>query len=255
MHKTRGVAIFTATNIDGDTYKNVNRKTGQVSFESQEGDTWFQDTHLSESFYLGQGFYAASSDYFDRGHLTRRSDPTFGTPEAAERANADTFHFTNCAPQHFRFNQSSRYWQGVERYVLKTGLLQATGPDARLCVLQGPVYNEAIDLWMDHQVQIPSSFWNVVVWEGRQGLKAVGMVVDQLPLLSETRSYMGQPKNIKQVDVAQWRVAIVDIGKRTDLLFSDAIVQADTIWQSGQPQPGAEAVSATRIQRFEDIAL
>ena len=255
MHKTRRVAIFTATNIDGDTYKNVNRKTGQVSNDSQEGDTWFKDTRISESFYLGQSFYSASSDYFDRGHLTRRSDPTWGTPESAERANADTFHFTNCAPQHFRFNQSARYWQGVERYVLETGLLQATGPDARLSVLQGPIYNDAIDLWMDNQVQIPSSFWKVVVWKGAQGLKAVGMVVDQLPLLSETRSYMGQPKDVKFVDVAQWRVAIADIGKRTGLLFSGGIIQADTLGQSRQPQPGAEADSALRINRFEDILL
>ena len=255
MHKIRRVAIFTATNIDGDTYKNVNRKTGQVSADSREGDTWFKDTRISESYYLGQNFYAASSDYFDRGHLTRRSDPTWGRSEEAERANADTFHFTNCAPQHFRFYQSSRYWQGVERYVLETGLLQASGPDARLCVLQGPIYDSAIDLWMDNQVQIPSSFWKIVVWKGAQGLKAVGMVVDQLPLLSETRSYMGQPKDVKFVDVAQWRVGIGDIGKRTGLVFSDAIVQADTIGQSRQPQPGAEAISAVRIQSFEDIVL
>lgn len=75
--------------------------------------------------------------------------------------------------------------------MLETGLLQATGPDAQLCVLQGSIYNSAIDLWMDNQVQIPSSFWKIVVWKSAQDLKAVGMVVDQLPLLSETRSYMG----------------------------------------------------------------
>ncbi len=255
MHKTRRVAIFTATNIDGDTYKNVDRATGLVGADSQEGDTWFKDTRISESYCLGQDFYSASSDYFDRGHLTRRSDPTWGTAEQAERANADTFHFTNCAPQHFRFNQSARYWQGAERYVLETGLLQATGPNARLCVLQGPIYNSAIDLWMDNQVQIPSSFWKVVVWKGARGLKAVGLVVDQLALLSETRSYLGQPKDIKQVDVAQWRVAIASIGKRAGLVFSDAIISADTIKQGVQPLPGAEAAGALRINRFEDILL
>jgi endonuclease G, mitochondrial len=114
MHQTRRVAIYTATNIDGDTYLNVDRATGMVS-SAQEADTWFKDPRISESFYLGQDFYGSTSRYFDRGHLTRRSDPTWGTPQEAERANADTFHFTNASPQHFRFNQSARFWQGVER--------------------------------------------------------------------------------------------------------------------------------------------
>ena len=38
-HKTWRVAIFTGTNIDGDTYNSVNRKTGQVSANIMEGDT------------------------------------------------------------------------------------------------------------------------------------------------------------------------------------------------------------------------
>lgn len=132
MYKTRRVAIYTATNIDDDTFLKIDCATGQVS-SAQEADTWFNDPRISESFYLGQDFYSSTSRYFDRGHLTRRTDPTWGTPPEAERANADTFHFTNASPQHFRFNQSARFWQGVERYILETGIVQA-GPAARLCV-------------------------------------------------------------------------------------------------------------------------
>lgn len=253
MHKTRRVAIFTATNIDGDTYKVVNRKTGEITLADSEGDTWYKDPRISESFYLGQDFYSSTSNYFDRGHLTRRTDPTWGPPEDALRANTDTFHFTNCSPQHFRFNESAKYWQGVERYVLETGVL-AAGPDARLCVLQGPIYNNAIDLWIDNEVQIPSAFWKIVAWKGAQGLKAVGMVVDQLPLLSEQRVNMGQPKEVSHVDVSQWRMHIQDIGARTGLVFNDTLIQADTIGQP-QAQPGAEAAAGTRITSFADIKL
>lgn len=253
MHKTRRVALFTATNIDGDTYKMVNRKTGEVTPADSEGDTWYKDPRISESFYLGQDFYSSTSNYFDRGHLTRRTDPTWGPAEVALRANTDTFHFTNCSPQHFRFNESAKYWQGVERYVLETGVLKA-GLDARLCVLQGPIYNSAIDLWIDNEVQIPSAFWKIVAWKGAQGLRAVGMVVDQLPLLSEERVKMGQPKEVSHVDVSQWRMHIQDIGARTGLVFDAAIIQADTIGQP-QPQPGAEAASGARITSFTDIKL
>jgi len=55
MHQTRRLAIYTATNIDGDTYLNVDRATGQVS-SAQEADRWFKDPRISENFYLGPDF-------------------------------------------------------------------------------------------------------------------------------------------------------------------------------------------------------
>jgi endonuclease G, mitochondrial len=253
LHKTRRVAIFTATNIDGDTYLNVDRATGRVS-AAQEADSWIKDPRIAEHFYLGQDFYSSTSRYFDRGHLTRRSDPTWGTPQAAERANADTFHFTNAAPQHFRFNQSARFWQGVERYILETGINQA-GPAARLCVFQGPLYDDSIDLWIDDEIQIPSSFWKVVVWRGAEKLKSVGLVVDQLALLGEERSGLARPQELPFVDVSTWRVPVADIGTRTGLGFSAEVVAADTIGEAQQPQPGAEAVQRLLIGSLQDIVL
>jgi endonuclease G len=249
INRDRRMAIFTATNIDGDTYKTVDRDTGRVVSEA-EGETWYKDPRVSESSYLGQDFYSAWSTYFDRGHLTRRTDPTWGTDGKAERANADTFHLTNCSPQHFRFNQSAQYWQGLERYVLENGVLSA-GEDARLCVFQGPLFDDSIDLWAD-DVQIPSSFWKVVAWKGAAGLKAVGLVADQLQLLSEPRSFIGQPKALQKIDVSQWRVPIATIARRAGLKFADAIVAGDT-HGGQQPVPGAEA--AQRIGDWSDIQL
>jgi endonuclease G, mitochondrial len=252
LHKTRRVAIYTAANIDGDTYKQVDRDTGQVA--ASEADTWFKDPRVSERYFLGQDFYSATSNYFDRGHLVRRSDPTWGTAKQAERANADTFHFSNCSPQHFRFNQSTQYWQGLERYILENGLL-TTGPGSRLCVFQGPLYNDAIDLWIDDEIQIPSSFWKVVVWRGAKGLKSVGMVADQLQLLGEQRGKgIARPVEGQQIDVSQWRVHVQDIGQRTGLQFDAAVVAADTIGQP-QPRPGAEAAQGIRVRSLRDIVL
>ncbi len=250
MNKATRIAIFTATNIDGPTYLIVDRETGQVG--GSEGDRWFKDTRISASYYLDQSFYGGWSDYFDRGHLTRRTDPTWGTPDEAERANADTFHFTNCSPQHFRFNQTAKFWQGVERYVLENGLL-ANDAHKRLCVLQGPIFDPTIDRWAD-DVQIPSSFWKIVAWAGAgDTLKSVGLVVDQLPLLDESRTYVGRPVDLPAVDVRHWRVPVVAIQARTGLDFGAALRAADTINQPGQPAVGAEA--ALLVTRFEDIRL
>lgn len=251
LHRTKRIAIFTATNIDGETYLAIDRDTGAV--KASEGDRWFKDPRVSESFTLNQDFYSAWSTYFDRGHLTRRTDPTWGTEEDAKRANADTFHFTNCSPQHFRFNQKAQFWQGVERYVLETGVL-AQNVRRALCVFQGPIFDDTIDRWAD-DVQIPSSFFKIVVWMGKDKLKSIGLVVDQGPLLDEPRVNLGEPTSPAFIDVKQWRVAIKTIEERTGLDFGDQVRAADTIEQVIQPVVGAEALTGILITSLSDIDL
>lgn len=247
MNKSKRIAIFTATNIDGETYLVVDRDTGEVV--GSESETWYKDPRISEAFFIGQSFYSGWSTYFDRGHLTRRTDPTWGTEIQAERANADTYHFTNCSPQHFRFNQTTKYWQGAERYILEKGLFAADS-NKHLCVFQGPIFDDQIDNWAD-DVQIPSSFFKIVAWRGADSLKAVGLIVDQLPLLWETRVSLGPPHDVPSANVSQWRVAIKQIENRTGLDFGEAIRNADTISTSDQPLVGGEA--ARPIRSFADI--
>jgi len=248
INKSKRIAVFTATNIDGATYLEVDRRTGQVSTGGSEGETWFKDPRISANFFLDQSFYSEWSDYFDRGHLTRRTDPTWGTSQQAERANADTFHFTNCSPQHFRFNQTTKYWQGAERYVLENGVL-ATDSPKRLCVFQGPVFDDRIDFWSG-DVQIPSSFFKVIVWKSATGPKSVGLVVDQRSLLSETRRNLGQPQAVSAVDVSHWRLSITSIERRTGLDFGATVRDADTISHEGQPQVGEAQIM---VKSFSDL--
>lgn len=249
MNKAKRIAMFTATNIDGSTYLEVDRGTGRAR-AAAEGETWYIDPRLSSSFVLDQTFYSAWSTYFDRGHLTRRADPTWGTPAEAERANADTYHFPNCSPQHFRFNQATKFWQGLERYVLEQGAL-ADGGKRHLCVFQGPIFSNAIDRYAD-DVQIPSSFFKIVVWKGPASLKSVGLVADQLSLLDEKRSNVRPAAPGDSVIVNQWRVSIPTIEKRTGLNFGDAVRDADTIKEQDQPKVGEEQILLTA---FGDIEL
>ncbi len=248
MNKAKRIAMFSATNIDGETYLVIDRATGQAA--SAEGDTWYKDPRLSASFVLDQSFYGAWSAYFDKGHLTRRTDPTWGAPAEAERANTDTFHFTNCSPQHFRFNESADYWQGAERYVLEKGVL-ADESKGRLCVFQGPIFTDAIDRWAD-DVQIPSSFFKIVVWKGKTGLKAVGLVVDQSALLDETRRGIARPTDSTVIKVNQWRCEIASIEKRTGLDFGAIIRAADTFQDRKQPAVGE---AQRLLTSKEDILL
>jgi endonuclease G len=249
MNKLKRVAIFTATNIDGETYLNVDRDSGQV-VGGAEGESWIRDPRISPNYTLNQDFYSAWSIYFDRGHLTRRTDPTWGDDASAERANADTFHFSNCAPQHFRFNQTTDYWQGAERYVLEKGAT-ATQEGRKISVFQGPIYDDAIDRYAD-DTQIPSSFFKIIVWKGKGKVKSVGLIVDQIALLDEQRRGLKRPTDETPINVSQWRVPIATIEQRTGLDFGKTIRDADTINASNQPKVGERMVRLASLEALLD---
>ena len=168
-----------------------------------------------------------------------------------ERANADTFHFTNCTPQHFRFNQSAEFWQGIERYVLEQGVLL---PDRtkRLTVLQGPVLDDRDDPWADN-VQVPAQFWKIVIWNGASGPRAVGILANQSDLLGEDRVGLRRPDEDKQVEVRQFHVAIGTIAKLTRLDLSD-FLPIDT-FKNGLPGAGEAGGNADyKVGRYGTLA-
>lgn len=246
MHKARRLALLTATNIDGARWLAIDRKTGQPAADQPEGDVWYNDSRINASYCVGQSFYSGWSHLFDRGHLTRREDPTLG--EFAARANADTFHFTNCTPQHWKFNESIQYWQGIERYVLEKGVFDS-GRDKPLTVFQGPVFDDVNDMWADG-VQVPSAFWKVVVWKGAAGLKAVALVADQTALFSLARRGSAPPPKDTPVNVVQWRASIPAIESKTGLDL--APLRAHDTAGGALPVVGEALLPITR---WEDIPL
>ena len=256
INREKRCAFYSATNIDGATYKSINRKTGVISdrtnLNQDEGETWYEDDRINPDFHLNQPFFSGWSHFFDRGHLTRRTDPSWGTDEEALRADADTFHFSNCSIQHFRFNQTIKYWQGVERYILENGVIN-DGINNKISVFQGPIYDDKIDLWAD-EFQIPSKYFKIAIWRNKQNeLKSVGLIVDQSNLLSEERKNLGKPKPANGINVNEWRVSIKDIEKLTNLRFGDDINSADTISTVDQPTVGGEAYAKTIISDWEDL--
>ena len=122
-------------------------------------------------------------------------------------------------------------------------------------MFQGPLYDDSIDWWIDNQIQIPSSYWKIVVWRVAKGLKSVGLVVHQLPLLNEERRSLSRPQYMPFFGVSTWRVKVEDIGTRAGLQFDANIVAADTISLTTQPQPGAEAARRVLIRNLQDIVL
>ena len=146
LNGKRRLAYFTAVNIDGR-----NPLT-----EKREADRWYFDPRVDQKAQVGNDFYKGT--VFDRGHLVRRLDPAWGRGQTVSKAaNDDTFHFSNCSPQHKNFNEGKNLWAGLEDYLLKT----AGDERRRITVFTGPVF--ARDDQEYRGLPIPKKFWKVAV--------------------------------------------------------------------------------------------
>lgn len=166
MHRKRRMALFTAVNIDG----------GQSQQLSREPDRWIRDPRIAADEQTDEAIYRQND--LDRGHLVRRLDPAWGA--GAKAANDDTFHFTNCTPQHHEFNADATLWVGLEDYVLRN----TDTNDLKVSVLTGPVL--ADDDLPYRGIELPKQFWKVVSVVKQDGtLSSTAYLLSQEALLDE----------------------------------------------------------------------
>ena len=108
-------------------------------------DHWIADPRIPANVQLADADIYGPAGQIDRGHIVRREDNAWGdTPTDVEFGNSDTFHWTNCTPQHAAFNRSNPgkqwdnvagLWGGFENHIQQNLL---TG-EPRACILAGPV--------------------------------------------------------------------------------------------------------------------
>jgi endonuclease G len=170
MHAERRLAIYAAANVNfGDRYQ-----------MSRPSDVWRTDPRIESKHQITNFYYA--SNQFDRGHLTRREDLEFGkTPVAALQSAADTCHWTNCTPQHARFNQNKEVWQGIELYVLEAAIVHNRFSAQ---IITGPVFSEDDPEYK--KIQYPLAYWKVVAAVNGAGeLFATAYVASQRAAIDE----------------------------------------------------------------------
>jgi endonuclease G, mitochondrial len=293
INAKRKLAYVAACNINGRTSKFVDRDSGKVAAldpsnpkhglsEGLEGaeasEEWFDDNRLrpadavaSTSTYETQnvpGFPTSTKmkrtlRMFQRGHLVRRLDPAWGTANEARLAEADTFHFTNCAPQVGFFNMGKgnpnqrgtgggKLWRAVENLILRNARTMRT----RLCAFTGPIF--ADDDREFRTIQVPGRFFKIAVWADDDGLRSLGMIADQRPVFgpwpealfgSESVDPVSLPEAFQDPDeverVDDFLTTIAEIEQLTDLDFGDAVRGADV--RLGE--------SDARPERLEDVPL
>ncbi|MBP1918226.1 DNA/RNA non-specific endonuclease [Youngiibacter multivorans] len=182
MSKSRRLAFYTASNIDGKNRIELKRS----------GDKWYYDPRISKEYQCGPSLY--SKNELDRGHLVRRLDPVWGSD--ADKANEDTFHFTNCSPQHKNLNQKT--WLNLEDYILSN----AAKHSMKVNVFTGPVFRSD-DMVYRKEYKIPAEFWKVVVIvKDDESLSATAYLQTQKNLITNLEFAYGQYETY-QVPVAQ----------------------------------------------------
>jgi endonuclease G len=226
MNKERGLAYFTAVNIDGRITHRIKR----------DPDKWIYDPRIERDEQVGNEVYA--NNPLDRGHLVRRLDPAWGkSEEIAKIANDDTFHFTNCSPQHADFNQNKTTWAGLEDYVLNN----ADSEDLKVTVFSGPVLND--DDTPYKGVKLPKQFWKVVVMVKENGkLSATAYLLSQESLIENLEEAVFSFGAYKT-----FQVPVSTIGELTGLSFGSL--------PNFDPIEGLESVGLREVRSLDQIIL
>jgi len=211
LDSVRRFARVTGVNVDGALLVEIDR-----------ADRWQFDERIPVDWQAGPAVYADND--LDRGHLVRRRDPVWGSPEVAARANSDTFHFTNAAPQASGFNQSKELWLGLEDHVLEHARVHRQ----RLSVFTAPVLAQGDPPYRG--IRIPLRFWKIVAWNtGRDELASLGFVVDQAPLVETGELREPAPGEAPALGPFRtFQVPIGDIATLAGLVMPD-LVEADRL--------------------------
>ena len=225
----RRLAFYTAVNIDGASSLRLRRET----------DHWFFDPRVPQQQQTGEGVY--QDNPLDRGHLVRRLDPAWGPSAAAAKiANDDTFHFTNCTPQHHEFNAGQTLWAGLEDYILDN----ADNLKFRVNVFSGPAL--AVDDDQYRGVQLPRQFWKVVTM-----VKQGGEMSATAYLLSQEQLIQGleiAPEAFSYGAYRTYQVPVQRIEDLTGLSFG-SLADADPFGRE------EAAILAREVTRPEELLL
>jgi endonuclease G len=203
LSKSRRFARWVAWNIDGASMKRISRN----------GIDFIKDPRIPADVQTGDELY--SGNRLDRGHLARRADLLWGSLPEADRANRDSFYFTNITPQMDDFNQSSKngVWGRIEDAVFA----DVDVDDLRVSAFGGPVLQD--DDRAYRGTLLPREYWKIITFMEHGQLKSRAFLLTQ---------NLNQIEALELDEFRVFQVAITEIEERTNLSFEDNLRDADT---------------------------
>ena len=246
MNQSRRLQMWSAVNVD---YSPTRRpfKGGRKEFGS---DDWRPDPRISSAFQI-QDAELYKGTQFDRGHIVRRDDSAWGdTIRQQAFANADTFHYTNCTPQHKYFNQSLMrgVWGQLEDH-LKSAIA-AVGN--RACIYAGPILagDDPTGDFDQGPIQYPVRFWKVFVAaepdNNQNVLRAYGFILEQQAVIDR----FGLDEQLEFGQLSIYQVALEQITSSTGVVFDALLTSADVM-----ATPNAAPSAAIQLGSLEGIKL
>lgn len=238
MNAARELLYWAASNSDRSETGTKGRKT----LAGGAADAWVYDPRIGKGAQIGDAFYRGSG--FDHGHVVRREDNYWGaTDTEATYANFDSFHFTNCTPQHPAFNRSQQagLWGELENRIAS----ESKSKQPKLSLFAGPVFSERDPL--RNGVLVPTSFWKVVLAPlDAGGLGAFAFLLSQEPLVDKKEA------DINLDPFQTYQLSTHKLESMLDMVFPDAVHAADQAHDAGK----AEAAQTLRpLKGISDFAV
>lgn len=238
MNADRGLAFFSAGNIKPKEQRGG--RDGNAFIRDKRVDEVNKHAQVGEEFYKKQSVLEADErdkNPFDQGHLSRREDLQWGADDVeAKRNGDDSFHFTNCAPQHFAFNQNRKInglWNRLE-----VSALQQLSTGDRICVINGPVF-DAPESKLDADgtmrlqlkgarkrdralrgVRIPKLYFKLIAYRKGDAVRAKAFVVSQEDVLKTVKQMAAtEASTLSDQELSLYQVKIKDLETLTGLKF------------------------------------
>jgi endonuclease G len=234
MNADRRLMMWSAANVDYDEALRDDRDR-----KAWGTDKWIGDPRIPAQFQLADPDIYEPAKQIDRGHIVRREDNAWGDGDVSvEYANSDTFHWTNCTPQHTAFNKKSpgkdKYpgvsglWGGFEDHVKKN---LKKGDETKACIFAGPVLarNDRLsEEYRSGKVKYPICYWKVVFvaepdGNGEATLRAYGFVMSQADVVSR----FGIEFDVGQFQ--RYQRPLAEISQITGVVFDEVLLAADTM--------------------------
>jgi endonuclease G len=217
---------------------------------SQGREEWRYDQRVAPVRQLQVGESLFGGNPLDKGHLVRRADAAWGqTMEEARLAGDDTFHYTNCSPQHEITNRGLVQqappglvlWGRLEDFLADEGKKFKR----KLCIFNGPIFRPSDRRYRD--VQLPKEFWKIVAFLGSSGEpRAVGFRLTQEPLIQ------GLEENLPLQAFETVQVSIESL-ERATLLDMAPLVRLDVLRKRSSNEHLEGLSEAIRIRELGDI--
>lgn len=208
----------------------------QSKYRSVGGRNWFVDYRIGAEYQLDNRYYKDAAvdgkNYWDRGHLTRRTAVTWGDDDAtARRASNESCSYANACLQHRNFNEDE--WRIPE----KIAAYFDRDKNDRLSIMTGPLFSPN-DRWFEPTHfdvapgRVPAGFWKVLYYIDRKKSELAGEDVlgCEAYIVYQDRLSLEDDDGADEIEVSTLQCTTTELAELTGIQFPVPLYDANPLW-------------------------